>query len=222
MEQTQHYIIKTATTADLSQIAACHVEAFPDSVTSLLGTSVVQGMLQWYLSAPNKFLFWIEASGKCIGYCGGLVIDGTDAYGSASGMSQFGFAHAVKAFLRKPWLLLHPEIRSRYPFILTNISRKLKSLISSPEHTPHTPQTETPSEVLAGLVVIGVTPAYHKKGIGSLLQQEFERIAKQKGAVQMQLSVRKNNQQAIDSYRRNGWEIALDQGVSFGMKKSLS
>src|SRR6478609_5964080 len=122
-------ILKPATANDLPLIAQCHIAAFPTSVTSLFGVPFVSGMLGWYLSAPNKFLFWIEENGTCIGYCGGLILDGTDAYGSASGMTQFGFGAAVKIILRKPWLFFHPEIRARYPFIITNLKRRLKKTI---------------------------------------------------------------------------------------------
>ena len=215
--------LKSTHISDLPSIAKCHISAFPNSVTSLLGIPFVSRMLGWYLSAPNKFLFWIEEDGKCIGYCGGYVLDGTDAYGSASGMTQFGFSTAIKIMLRKPWLFFHPEIRARYPFILTNIKRRLKKMIGLNEKpikltpTLHSEFAGTP----AGLVVIGVDPSYHKKGIGSLLQQEFERIAIEKGADYMQLSVRKENTQAISSYKRNGWTIEEDQRIAYGMKKKL-
>jgi ribosomal protein S18 acetylase RimI-like enzyme len=215
--------IKPATANELSVIATCHIAAFPQSVTSLFGVPFVSSMLGWYLSAPNKFLFWIEEDGKCIGYCGGFVLDGSDAYGSASGMTQFGFSTAVKIMIRKPWLFFHPEIRARYPFIITNIKRRLKKMVGLNEK-PTQPAPIVQSKftgIPAGLVVIGVDPAHHKKGIGSLLQQEFERIAREKGADYMQLSVRKENAQAISSYKRNGWTIEEDQRIAFGMKKKL-
>jgi ribosomal protein S18 acetylase RimI-like enzyme len=215
-------MIQTATHADLHAIAICHQEAFPDSVTSLLGTSFVSGMLEWYLSAPNKFLFWIEENGKCIGYCGGFVNDGSDAYGSASGMSQFGFNAAFKVMLRKPWLFFHPEIRARYPFILTNLKRKIKKGFRIAEKTsPPKPTTVQPTEKIAGLVVIGVSSSARKKGIGTILQQEFERRAKQHGATGMRLSVRVENANAIASYKRNGWMISEDQGISYLMTKKI-
>jgi ribosomal protein S18 acetylase RimI-like enzyme len=175
------------------------------------------------LAPDQNGVFWIEEDGKCIGYCGGFVLDGSDAYGSASGMTQFGFSTAVKIMIRKPWLFFHPEIRARYPFIITNIKRRLKKMVGLNEK-PTQPAPIVQSKftgIPAGLVVIGVDPAHHKKGIGSLLQQEFERIAREKGADYMQLSVRKENAQAISSYKRNGWTIEEDQRIAFGMKKKL-
>jgi hypothetical protein len=75
-------MITYATQKDLFKIANCHIAAFPKSVTSLLGQKVVSSMLQWYLSAPNKFLFYVEENGLVTGYCGGFVMDGSDAFGS--------------------------------------------------------------------------------------------------------------------------------------------
>ncbi len=220
-------IPKTATHQDLPLIARCHIAAFPNSITSLFGVPFVAHMLEWYLSAPNKFLFWIEEEdGNCIGYCGGFVMDGSDAYGSASGMTQFGFSAAVKIMLRKPWLFFHPEIRARYPFIFTNVKRRLKKIIGIHEKpiptTPPSNQNSNSHTIPAGLVVIGVQPSHHKKGIGSILQQEFERIARSKGATLMQLSVRKENSQAISSYQRNGWSITEDQRISYLMTKDVN
>lgn len=59
-----------------------------------------------------------------------------------------------------------------------------------------------------GLVVIGVKNNFHGKGYGSILLQEFERIARQDGGIKrIQLSVRASNKKAIKSYLRNGWRV---------------
>jgi ribosomal protein S18 acetylase RimI-like enzyme len=210
---------KNATPADLVKIASCHVEAFPDSVTSLMGISFVAKMLEWYLSAPNKFLYWIEEDGECIGYCGGYVRDSSDSFGSATGMSQFGLNEAFRVVLRKPWLLFHPEIISRYKFIISNLKRRFTPIKNKTTHV--TPQPHIIPIRTAGLVVIGVRKNKMKKGIGSLLQIEFEKRAKALNAEIMQLSVRKTNESAIASYKRNGWYIDSEQPISYLMKKKM-
>jgi len=213
--------MKYASIKDLKAIAKCHVKAFPDSVTSMLGDKVVASMFEWYLSDSNKFLFFIEENGEVIGYCGGHIIDGTDNWGSSSGMTQFGMSSAYLAFLRKPWLLFHPEITKRYKFILTNIKRRLFS-IKAKETTINKQPSITKSSVLkAGLVVIGVKPELQGKGIGSILQKEFERKAREMGANQLELSVRVNNKKAIRSYELNGYNIEKTDSVSHIMIKNL-
>lgn len=212
-------MIQYATTNDLYKIAKCHIAAFPKSVTSLLGEKVVASMLQWYLSGPNKFLFYVEENGKVTGYCGGFLMDGSDAYGSGSGMTQFGFNQAAGAFARKPWLLLHPEVRKKYKFILTNVARKLGLKKEQPMAiTAPKPKNEP---LTAGLVVIGVIPNLQQKGLGTLLQQEFERKSIEMGAKRLSLSVRKQNEKAIRSYNRNGYVKRDENETSFIMVKEL-
>jgi len=216
-----NFTIKDARIDDLNSIAKCHLSAFRQSVATLLGLSFTKKMLQWYLSAPNKFLFWIEENDECIGYCGGYLMDGSDAHGSASGMTQFGFVTAVKLMLRKPWLIFHPEIRARYPFIIRNIKTYFKPKATTPKLEFSNKKNHKNMTLIAGLVVIGVKPSLHKKGIGSALQQEFESRAKSMGAQQLQLSVRKKNTSAIASYERNGWQIESEGSISYVMNKII-
>lgn len=212
-------MIQYATTNDLYKIAKCHIAAFPKSVTSLLGEKVVASMLQWYLSAPNKFLFYVEENGKVTGYCGGFLMDGSDAYGSGSGMTQFGFNQAAGAFALRPWILLHPEVRNKYKFILTNVARKLGLKKEQPMAVTQPKPKNEP--LTAGLVVIGVVPNLQQKGLGTLLQQEFERKAIEMGAKRLSLSVRKQNEKAIRSYTRNGYLKRDENETSFIMVKEL-
>lgn len=223
MAETTNYIIKDAKADDLKTIARCHKAAFPDSLTSLLGIGFITDMLKWYLSGSNKFLYWIEENGKCIGYCGGYLMDGRDAYGASSGMTQFGFNSALRAMIFRPWLFLHPEILAKYKFIWTNIKRRLikQPATVKPENTK-SPSSIGGNQLQAGLVVIGVSPELHKKGLGTLLQQEFERRALKMGATLLSLSVRKVNNKAISSYQRNGWNITDENGPSHIMTKRIN
>lgn len=211
--------IKYATSINLTQIARCHIAAFPESLSSKLGVSFVSHMFTWYLSGANKFLFYVEDQQKVLGYCGGYVVDGTDSYGASSGMMQSGFSAALKALAFRPWLLLHPELLKRYQFIFINLLRKtgLKREAPLAQQLP-----ELKNEPLtAGLVVIGVLPNLQQKGLGTLLQQEFERKAKEMGAEQLQLSVRTQNERAIRSYQKNGYHISEETTTSYIMIKPL-
>lgn len=217
---TEHKITYAKDISELKRIAICHKKAFGTSLSSKLGLAFICDMLRWYLSGPNKFLFYIANEKGCIGYCGGHILDGQDKYGAASGMSQFGFKSALLGILKKPWLILHPEVISRYRFILTNIKRRLglkkdKTLAESVPSILDEPLT-------AGLVVIGVLPNLQQKGLGTLLQQEFERKAKEMGAERLQLSVRTTNTRAIESYIRNGYKIKSESSTSYIMIKDLS
>lgn len=195
-------------------MAVCHRAAFPGSLSTALGLNYVSVMLRWYLSSENTFLFYVENEGKCVGYCGGMVKT-VWGVGSASSMAQYSFNAAIAGFFRKPWLIFHKEVRAKYPFILKNIFNRFfrKSKLKGEPMIVFEPYT--------GLVIIGVDPSYQGKGYGTLLLQEFEKITRQRGLKKMVLSVLTDNVQAIKSYSKNGWKIAMVNGQSTSMEKEL-
>jgi GNAT superfamily N-acetyltransferase len=134
-------------------------------------------------------------------------------------MTQFGFNQAAGSFARKPWLLLHPEVRNKYHFIFKNILRKVGLLKEHPMAVANPKPKNLP--LTAGLVVIGVIPNLQQKGLGTLLQQEFERKANEMSAKRLSLSVRKQNQTAIKSYTKNGFIMCDENETSFIMTKDL-
>ncbi|MEO7990182.1 MAG: GNAT family N-acetyltransferase [Chryseolinea sp.] len=211
--------IRKAKVEDLKIIAECHQKAFPKSLSSAMGVTYLMKMLEWYLRDERAFLFYIEENNKYVGYCGGLKHDGKTQFGSASSMIQHSFNAAVKAMLMHPWLFVHPEFVSKYKLTLKNIWKRLKG--SSKTSAPKAPPLKTPIEPHAGLIVIGVDPAYQGKGFGSKLLQEFETVSKEMGFHKLMLTVKSENAQAIKSYQRNGWYIVSDDGKSVAMDKDI-
>lgn len=210
-------MIKIAKPEDLSLIASCHIHAFPATLSSQLGISLVRKMLSWYLDSPKRFLFYIEIGNRCVGYCGGMISDGTQIHGSASGMIQHSFKDAFRALLVRPWLWFHQDLRSRYKLILKNIYFKITRY-----NTPVSSRSAHPIEPHAGLIVIGVGPAYQGQGYASILLKEFERITREQGIVKMMLTVLTTNEQAIIAYRKSGWVVFETNPKSTLMIKNLS
>lgn len=211
-------IVDKPEAAHLPAIAACHRKAFPRALSSAMGQSYVEKMLEWYLVDSRAFLFFIEDQGICVGYCGGLLADGKTVVGSASSMIQHSFNAAVAAILLRPWLLFHREFLNKYRLIIRNIWRKLRKSIGVP-----LPPTAPPPDTVphTGLIVIGVAPEWQGKGIGSRLLTEFERQSADRGFNRMTLTVRSDNAQAIRAYLRNGWQITQDDGISTTMEKQV-
>jgi ribosomal protein S18 acetylase RimI-like enzyme len=214
---TESIPTQTTTATQLPMLARCHARAFPRSLSSQMGKAYLIKMLSWYLSTDKTFLFHLEENGQCLGYCGGMISDGTLPTGSASGMTQYSFREAIQAFLLRPWLLLHPEVRKKYPFIWRNLWMKLG--LKKKQQRSSAVQMQLKREPQAGLVVIAVDPAFQGKGYGTVLLQEFERRAVQYGIFKLQLSVRADNAQAIRAYERNGWHRGEQQGESLMMWK---
>lgn len=213
--------VKTSTQSDLKKIAECHRSAFPGSLSSAMGISYLVRMIGWYLSGKNRMLFHVEDGGKVIGYCGGMIDDGTESMGSASGMIQFTFNDAVKAIALRPWLLFHSEMHSKYGLIIKNVKRRF-GIGKKKTGKSSTAKPGPVAEPLAGLVVIGVAKEFMGRGYGSLLLKEFESRARAAGIKKLGLSVRKENEQAIKSYARNGWVITKENPQSYEMEKNVS
>ncbi|MBX2926513.1 MAG: GNAT family N-acetyltransferase [Saprospiraceae bacterium] len=208
-----------STPAQLPAIARCHRAAFPAALASALGHRYVAHMLSWYLASDKTFLFHIEdEQGEVAGYCGGVISDGTLPTGSASGMAQHSFKAAIWAFLTHPWVLLHPEVRAKWPLLRNNLLMKLG--LRPKVHSTPAQRSARAQDPQAGLVVIGVDPAYQGKGYGSALLREFERRATEDyGMSKLQLTVRADNAQAIRAYERNGWVRGEQRGGSVSMLK---
>lgn len=212
-------MIQSTQPTQLPALARCHSAAFPDTLASAMGLPYLERMLSWYLSTEKTFLFHLEEGGRCLGYCGGMVVDGTLPTGSASGMAQHSFQAAVRAFLLRPWLLFHPEVRAKWPLLWKNLLMKLG--LRARVHAPQQ-KAKQKREPHAGLVVIGVDPAFQGKGYGSILLQEFERRAvADYGIYKLQLTVKADNEQAIRAYERNGWVRGEVKGEALGMFKSV-
>ena len=207
--------------SDLEKIAVCHISAFPDSLSSKMGLRYLKKMIEWYLADEKRFLFHIEENGKCAGYCGGMIHDGTQTSGSASGMIQYSFNEAVMSILLRPWLLFHKEIISKYSLITKNINKRFKNK----KTTIVIDQRKKASVIIepsVGLVVIGVSSEFQGKGYGSLLLQEFENRAKEMNYKLINLTVRNDNTQAIKAYERNGWIRSKLSGNSLEMYKNIN
>lgn len=96
-------MIRPTRSCNLHALARCHRAAFPSSLATALGQRYVAHMLSWYLSTGKTFLIQIEdEKGRCVGYSGGMISDGSLGTGSASGMAQHTFKVAIFAFLTDP------------------------------------------------------------------------------------------------------------------------
>lgn len=178
-------------------------------------------MLSWYLSTNKAFLYHIlDQDGNSAGYCGGIITDGTLSTGSASGMAQHTFKAAIWAFITHPWVLFHPEVRSKWPLMWKNILMKFG--LRPKQHFTSEAKQKMAADPKVGLVVIGVAPEHQGQGFGSELLKEFERRAiEEYGIFTLSLSVLANNKKAIKAYERNGWTKGKQSGISLSMRKKI-
>ncbi len=203
---------------DLTGIAKVHRSAFPKSLSTSMGLKYCTKMLSWFIETESAFMLHIEENGTIIGYCGGIVSDGTLPTGAASGMLQHSMNAAIKAFVLNPTLLFHPELRKKYKLTLRNIFSKLglkKNKISD------NVRQERKKEPVTGLVVIGVHSDHRQKGLGQLLLKMFEDHSSSIGINHLRLTVLTDNTIAIKAYKKSGWTTDSVAGTSTTMSKVL-
>lgn len=213
-------IIQKSNLTDLKEIVNCHRDAFPNSLSSKQGSRFISKMMEWYITSERGILFHIYSDlGEMAGYCGGIVTRKPGLLGAFSSITQYAFNVFLISYLVRPWLLFHPQNQNRFPVIFKNL------LIKVGLKQKQKPQTQKNYEEFIpfmGLVVIGVKNKYHGKGYGSILLQEFERVAREDGSIKrIQLSVKAHNSKAIKSYLRNGWQISKQDYQSKQLIKDI-
>lgn len=207
-QKSQHF--------NLEELAVVHRACFPKSLSKQLGKSYAMKTLHWFLSGTNRFLLHVKNEDKIVGYVGGFISQ-FPGDGSTSGMLRNAMQEAVWGVCKKPWLIFHPQVRSMYPFIFKNMHRKIvlnKTLKKNEAHY-------SDKDKKAGLVVIGVLPAFRGHGVFELLMSEFENESRVRQIHQMALSVKKNNPHAIHAYQKCGWLIEKEHEDSFEMSKEV-
>lgn len=193
--------------SNLPEIVDCHKNAFPDSLSTKQGSRFISKMMEWYISSDRGVLFHVcDEGGEIVGYCGGIITRKSGLLGASSSIAQYAFNHFVKSYLRKPWLIFQIQNLKKFSYIVKNLLIKigLKKKVNQVNA-----QEKTDFQAFMGLVVIGVKNEYHGKGYGSILLQEFERLAKADGRIRrIQLSVKASNSKALKSYLRNNWQVS--------------
>jgi ribosomal protein S18 acetylase RimI-like enzyme len=210
--------INISKVSDLDQIALCHKAAFPDSLSSKLGTKFRKKMLSWYILDERGVLFHVTENNEIVGYCGGVITKLPGLPGAASSITQFSFNLFVRSFLLRPWLIFHSENIKRFSFIKRNFVYKLglkKMVVNNAE------ALDIPFHPCWGIMVIGVNPMFQCRGVGSMLLQYFEKLAKLDGVQLITLSVKSANCQAIKAYLNNGWIVGSYNKDSSSMYKEL-
>ncbi len=205
--------------SDLSTVAQCHMTAFPKSLSTRLGRSYCARMLSWYIESDRGLLFHLAEGNEVLGYCGGIINRFPGEPGSATSMTQHTFSSLVLKLMFRPWLVFHKEILANGPLIIRNIRLRFISRSSKRRSLNYTATRDFIPSI--GLVVIGVSPLYQRKGYGSALLEEFEARARREGFKRITLSVHKGNHTAIKSYRRNGWLVGREDAKGLYMFKEL-
>ena len=210
-------ICTTTKSKDLINIVKCHKSAFPYALSSKMGNTFISKMMEWYITSDRGILFHVENKNKeIIGYCGGIITKQKNLHGAVTSISQYSFNTLLISYLKRPWLIFHPENIKKIPYIRRNIIIKLG--LNKPDKI----NKNEDFIPFMGLVVIGLRKDNQGKGIGGILLNEFEKRAKEIFKVKkISLSVKPQNTNAIKAYSKNGWKIGEQTKKTIQMFKFI-
>ncbi len=210
--------MKLATKADLSLVAECHVLAFPDTLSAQLGTKFVAKSLECFVTHENKFLLFIPEGGVCAGYVNGILTY-ENTLGSASSMLQSGFNAGIVALLTRPKLLLHPELREKWPLVWKNVIHRF---FGDPTMNHRTAEKRPEGYRSVGLPGMCVHPNHRRKGYATKLMLAAEKYAHERGFKHLHCTVATTNTATTDCHTKLGYKVTQTKPKSVTMEKDLT
>jgi hypothetical protein len=217
---TDYKIILHNKSSDLKKIAKCRIAAFPDSLSSKLGTAFVSKMLSMYLE-KNNFIISLETNNECMGFVTALVPENEHACSTRESIN-FTFNDLLIGLLSKPWLFFHPIVLREYKVGIEMVKKKFKAKFKQVE-SPKPDLSSLAPEIInsVGLIDIAVQPKFQGKGYSTILLGAFESHCLKIGKHRMHLSVKPGNQNAIRSYKKNGWILFLSEPKQLNFYKEV-
>jgi ribosomal protein S18 acetylase RimI-like enzyme len=191
--------------ADLPDVVAIHIDAFPDSAITKLGRETIARYYAWLMDGPHDAKLmgaWTDT--QLVGFCAAGVFRG----------ALNGFLRANRRFLalhlaRHPRLLLSPLVRDRL-WLAVGVTFRFSRLRRSPTVVP---SQQRPS---FGVLSIATKPRVHGSGAGRALMREAETRARARGFTVMNLTVHPDNARAVRFYEQLGWTRRDENGAWSG------
>jgi len=196
---------------ELAAVAAIHLAAFPDSALGSLGAEAVRRYYEWQLIGPHDASAYTAVCGsELAGFCFGGIFRG-----ALSGFLQKNRDYLAWRVATHPWLIFNPLFRDKLVNGLNALRRFSKP--SSPAAATAPPKKKK----AFGILAIAVNPHFQGQGIGKILMLESEKVARERGFEEMNLSVNTTNHQAIRFYEGLGWQKVSREGVWHGEMAKL-
>jgi len=196
---------------DLGQVSTIHLAAFPHSALTMLGAETVRRYYQWQLDGePEAVGFGAFEGDELLGYCFGGIFRG-----ATSGFLRQNSLFLAVRLLTHPWYLANSLFRTRLVLGLRLLKRLL---LPDATKAAHDPSTIIPFHVLA----IAVHPKNQGRGVGKVLMERIEEIARDRGQREIALTVHADNFSEIRFYESLGWEKWLVDGKWNGLMKKVN
>lgn len=183
--------IRQATPDDVAGMASCHLEGFPETATSRMGSRWVEHLYSYYIQAERGIA--IVATGVDGG------IDGV-AVGGDRRIPQSYRRSCVRKFpLALVWRTM-TDATVRRPVILA-----ARELVKGRKREKSIADLEI--DARAGLLSICMRQRARGTGVADDLMVEFESECWKMGFSKIQLGVRVENTRARSFYEKSGWTV---------------
>lgn len=180
----------------LAAITEIHLNSFPSSAITWLGSRAVRCYYQWLFEGPHQMVaLGAFHCGRMVGYSFGGVFNG-----------------AFNGYVRKYWqVLVLSGITHPRAFVNREIRRRIWSLTSRFLEIRRRNRVIRPQSLGRNLknftlLAFAVDPCMQGNGIGRFLMHATEERARESGFDRMNLSVRLENERAVGFYQAVGWK----------------
>jgi ribosomal protein S18 acetylase RimI-like enzyme len=200
------------TAGDLTTAARLHCAAFPESLLSRLGVSLVTSYYNWQLQCGASSAAFRALVAERGGEVCGFVVGGR-YQGATSGFVWRYWRVLAVALLRNADLLFSQTVREK----IASVAVSLVKVAVGRRRKPPAP-TEAPSFVPSfGILALAVAPSREGSGVGRALMAEMVQAARTLAFPRMNLTVNPDNVRAVAFYERGGWRRYPDNPWCGGM-----
>jgi ribosomal protein S18 acetylase RimI-like enzyme len=198
--------LRAVARADLDEVAAVHVAAFPSSDLSRAGRAVVRRyyQTQWQRPEGEKLFAGLWVQGRLAAFiCAGFMGDALPRFVRRNRL------FLLRHLLARPWLLVGGGL----------VARARLAVGAGPSRSSDLTASAPAYRVLA----VATHPAFRGRGFAGELLTAAENAARAAGQREIGLTVEPANEAAVSLYLGRGWKRANDQQTWSGaMRKVLA
>jgi len=204
---SEKVVVRDLSLRDLDEVVRIHTSAFPRSALTRLGAEAVRRYYRWLIEGPHQAVRAGAFVGvDIVGFCFSGVFKG-----AMSGFLRANQAYLCLRVLTRPWIATNSIFRNRALRAIRILTRKNKRerRIDVPRPT-------------FGILAIAVDPNRQGLGVGKVLMQQSEEVARKNAFREMSLTVSPSNHRAITFYEGLHWvRVAANGSWQGAMKKAL-
>lgn len=190
-------MIRPAQSNDINALTTLHRLALPDTLNSTMGNKFISHLYRSLLSSKNTKV-WVYVSKN-------NILGAISATTERKSITQTIYRSI------KPFELLKVIIKTLLHPIKLAKHLSLSILLNSLTHNSNT----------LHILTLIVDPKYQRQGIGSKLIHHLDKFAINNHNHQIQLDTESSNTQAITFYKKNGYQLTLQNSANTILTKQV-